>query len=301
MVERRHVEHRLHDVAQPLLHPDAARQATVERRLAKHVVHEHHRGVIGVGVLHLERLARDEDRVRLVRRLHHLLPTRGRRQGRRDGLERLGALPRAEELRGELCHRAFVEIPDDDELSVRGAVEIRVELSHVPNGGRLQHLDLLVGRRDVPGVALGISRDLPRERHLANHVRVPALRLDGGERLALQLLELRAVQRRLAQHVADEPQRGGEARARGLDRDADVEWPRRRHVDARLQRIERIGELLARERLRAPHEHRRGERRRHRPIRERLLRSNAQADEGIHRLAAILLRQEGDAKSGLER
>src|SRR5204862_5985607 len=60
---------------------------------------------------------------------------------------------------------------------------------------RLELLDLLLGRRDIPRMPLRVALDLPGERDLTDHHRLTALRLDAGHRLALHLLELARVER----------------------------------------------------------------------------------------------------------
>ena len=225
-------------IAQPFLRADPCRQSAVERTLTEHVVDQQERWIIRLRVLHREGLARDEQRVRFVRRIDRALPCTCRGERNRDRLERRRALPAAEGVCGDTRDFRLVEITDDRELARRRTVTLCVELANVGDRRRLVLLDLFVRERDVPRVALLILAGLTRERQLAEHHRLAALRLDARDRFALCLLELSRVECRLTEYLADELQCRGQRRTRRLDRRPDIARPGRRDGDLRLQLIE---------------------------------------------------------------
>ena len=163
--------------------------------------------------------------------------------------------PGAEQLRGRRPHVGLLELPDDDELAVRRAVEPRVKFPHVVQRDLVEVLDLLVDRADVPDIAPRerVHRAVERERR--ERGRVGPVALDAGDALLLHLVEVGVRERRLAQHLDGEPQRRHQVRLGRADRRRGAPGSAG-DVDARVQLQHLVLELLARLGLRAAHQQR---------------------------------------------
>ena len=128
---------------------------------------------------------------------------------------------------------------------------------------------------------------MPREPHLGVGGGIGELRLRAGERRALELLELRRRERRLAQRFGHERERRQQVFAPHLDGRALGA-----HRDARVQLVERLLELAATPLLRAAQQHLARELARHLAVHERFLVAPMQRQVRHHAAAARLLRQE---------
>ena len=193
----------------------------------------------------------------------------------------------AEQLLQQRGDARVVEVADDRDLAALGAVELAVEAPGVldPGGARLG--ERFLERRRVAPVALLVDVEDLAELLAGARVGLAQLRLDAGDGLVAQLLELARIEARLAQHVHREAQRLLEVGARRLQ-------ARRGAGDAAgyLEALPFVGELGAREPGGAARQHAR----RHRGVgalaEERLLVAEVQRDRDVDGLAAILLGQQ---------
>ncbi len=202
----------------------------------------------------------------------------------RHALERHLRLPVGEELLQHGGDLGLVEVAHDGDLGGVGAVEPVVELLRAFELHRARLFQRLLERGLVAPVVLGV--DVEDLLHLVAGPRVGLgeLRLDAGDGLGAQLLELGGVEARLPQHVHGELQRRGEVGPRGLEA-----RPRPRDAPRDLEALELVGELAARVLGRAAREHAPGERRVLALAAQRLLVAEVQVDRDVHRLAAVLL------------
>src|SRR6185436_4110880 len=184
-------------------------------------------------------------------------------------------------------------------LRVAGAVEVLIELARFLDGRRLEIGNLLVDRLAVPDVALRIRVEMARHLARGDQLRLALLIFDLREPRRLERLELRRRERRLAQDLRHQRERGGQVLLRGLDLQVRLRGASA-DTGAGLQAIELFANRLPRVLRRPPHQHRAGHARVGGLAEQALLVAEAERRADDHRAATRFLRQEGDLEAVLE-
>ena len=124
----------------------------------------------------------------------------------------------------------------------------------------------------------------------ASASRIGLVRLEVGQLRLLELIELLGVEGRAARHLGHEREHGGYARRHGLDGERHAGGAAG-HTDARLEAVQAVLQLLARERRGAAAEHIGGHLGGGHLAGERLLGTEAEDEAAEHLAAARLLRE----------
>ena len=141
---------------------------------------------------------------------------------------------------------------------------------------------------DVAHVALRVGPQVPLQLELTDGLRLALGLLETGEPLLSELFEFVGGERRLPENLGDEAKHGRQILARRFDLCPSV-GRATEDVDARLQPIDLVLNLLACALRGSSHEHRAGELPGHAAVRQALLVAEAQRQIGHDRIAARLL------------
>src|SRR5439155_8177879 len=104
-----------------------------------------------------------------------------------------------EQLLEGLCRFVLVELTGDHNLADGPAIELLVKLLYVGDCDLFEVFNLLVGRRDISGIAaLVLTREMSIDFEECEGLRIALARLDCGNALAAHRLEFALGERRLA-------------------------------------------------------------------------------------------------------